>query len=186
MTLDELIKTLPEGASVLDAGCGPGKILHYITEIRPDLRVRACDVRDTSARLPAGVDFTVGSVEELDTLYAENEFDVIITQHVIEHLLFPMSLMRGCKKVLKPGGLLYVETPNWSRTLLPFYPRLWFWTDYTHVRPFSKATFRRLFPDFEFEIVTMKLFSSTRARSIGSFFGAFIPDMLYIIGRNRK
>ena len=126
MTLDDFIRSLPEGASVLDAGCGPGKILHHIAKIRPDLRVKACDIRDTSAQLPSGVVFQVGSVENLGHLYGENEFDAIITQHVIEHLLFPMPFIEGCKQVLKPGGLLYIETPNWIRAYLPFYPRLWF------------------------------------------------------------
>lgn len=186
MTLNNLLATLPEGARVLDAGCGPGKMLHHIVRIRPDLHLCAVDMRDTSAQLPPEVDFKTGSVEELAELYREDEFDAIISQHVIEHLVFPMPFMAGCKRVLKPGGLLYVETPNWVRTLLPFYPRLWFWTDYTHVRPFSKATFRRLFPDYGFEIIAMKLFSSSSFTSLKSVLGPLIPDMLYVIGRNEK
>ncbi len=186
MTLQDLIRELPRGARVLDAGCGSGKTLHALKRDRPDLHVSALDQLDTSAKLPEGIDFQVASVEELGRLFPENEFDAIICQHVIEHLLFPMALMEGCKKILKPDALLYVETPNWSRTLLPFYPRLWFWTDYTHVRPFSKATFRRLFPDFGFEIITMRLFSSSSFTSLKSIVGPLIPDMLYVIGRNRK
>ena len=186
MTLPELLKDLPHNATLLDAGCGSGKTLTYIVSVRPDLKLYAVDLHDTSAVLPKSVQFQVGSVEDLDTLFAENQFDAVISQHVIEHLLFPMRFMAGIKKVLKPNGLVYIETPNWVRAYLPFYPRLWFWTDYTHVRIFSKATLRRLMPDFDFEILDMQSFSSSKIQSFKSIFGPLILDMLYVVGKNHK
>ncbi len=186
MTLKDLINELPKNARVLDAGCGIGKTLQALVRDRPDLKLSAIDLRDTSHLLPKAVHFQVASVEDIGALFKENEFDAIISQHVIEHLLFPMKLMEGFKKVLKPNALVYIETPNWTRAYLPFYPRLWFWSDYTHVRIFSKETMSRLCKDFDFEIIHMKSFSSSKITSLKSIVGPLILDMLFVVARNKK
>jgi 2-polyprenyl-3-methyl-5-hydroxy-6-metoxy-1,4-benzoquinol methylase len=186
MTLSDLVRDLPKNARVLDAGCGIGKTLWSLVKNRPDLKLSAIDISDVSNKLPESVHFQVASVEDIGTLFKENEFDAIICQHVIEHLIFPTKLMEGFKKVLKSNALAYIETPNWIRAYLPFYPRLWFWSDYTHVRIFSKETMRRLMHDFDFEILTMKLFSSSKVTSLKSIFGPLIPDMFFVIAKNKK
>lgn len=39
-------------------------------------------------------------------------FDVIIMNHVIEHLNDPIEVLEQCHALLKPGGQLWIETPN--------------------------------------------------------------------------
>ncbi len=156
----ELIKSLPQNCTVLDAGCGSGKYLKFILAYRPDIKVYAVDISDVSSYMPEQVKFTQCSVEDIDQYFPENTFDFIVSAHVIEHLLTPMKMMAACKKVLKPEGQLYIETPNWVRLFVPWLPQF-FYSDYTHLRVFSKYTMFYLCKDFEFEIKFLKSYSST-------------------------
>ena len=38
--------------------------------------------------------------------------DVVVLWHVLEHLLDPPTSLREVHRVLKPGGLLFIATPN--------------------------------------------------------------------------
>jgi 2-polyprenyl-3-methyl-5-hydroxy-6-metoxy-1,4-benzoquinol methylase len=159
-TLVAFVKGLPENAKLLDAGCGVGKAIKTVRAYRPDVEISAMDISDVAAYLPEHVKFQVASVEQIGDIYAENSFDAIICQHVIEHLIYPMDMMQNFKKVLKPDGRLFLETPNWSRALIPFSPT-YFWNDYTHIRIFTKNTMRKLMHDFNFDILSIKTVSSS-------------------------
>jgi SAM-dependent methyltransferase len=90
-------------------------------------------------------------------LYPENSFDAIICQHVIEHLISPMPMVHAFKKVLKNDGVLFIETPNWTRLFAPF-SHFFFWNDYTHVRIYTTFSMRKLFQEHSFiirQIVTV-------------------------------
>jgi|SRR3989344_1593069 len=152
-------KELPRNARLLDVGCGTGKAIKRIREIRPDIAMVAMDMEDTGAFLPEGVEFHRAMIDDMKGKLLENSFDAVICQHVIEHLLYPTVLMEEAKKVLKPGGKFFLETPNWTRIFIPFHPNF-FWADYTHVRPYAPQTVRRLFSDYGFELQALKTVSS--------------------------
>lgn len=157
--LIEFIKNLPRQAVILDAGCGNGKVLRFIELYRPDIVMYAIDISDVSVFLPPRTSFKIGSVEAVPDLYPEIKFDAIFCLHVIEHLAYPMQMITGFKNALKPGGLVYLETPNWIRIFLPF-THMFFWNDYTHVRPFSKFAMRKLFEEYGFSLVMLKAVAS--------------------------
>jgi SAM-dependent methyltransferase len=115
---------------------------------------------DVQGYLPVGVKFLQGSVENLSALYKDVLFDAVICQHVFEHLLYPTALAGGIYSILRPGGQAFIETPNWTRMIAPF-SHLFFWADYTHVRPFSRRTMHRLLSDEGFRILLNHTVSST-------------------------
>ena len=43
---------------------------------------------------------------------ASERYDVITLSHVIEHVYDPLGLLRSLYRLLKPGGRLWLETPN--------------------------------------------------------------------------
>lgn len=149
--LARFIKTLPQNAVVLDAGCGSGKAARMVRVYRPDITVKALDISDVSEFLPSEVEFKIGSVEEVHTLFGEEVFDAIICLHVIEHLPYPMQMILSFRSALKPGGAVFFETPNWTRLFIPF-SHMFFWNDYTHVRPFSPFAMTKLLSEFEFGV----------------------------------
>jgi len=152
--LVNFIDSLPQNASVLDAGCGNGKVTRMVLSLRPDISISAMDISDVSEYIPKSVDFKVGSVEDLSSLYISEQFDAVISLHVIEHLLFPMRMINSIKFVLKKGGRVFLETPNWVRVYMPFSPN-YFWNDYTHVRPFSKYSMNKLLAEYDFKNIKL-------------------------------
>lgn len=51
----------------------------------------------------------VGSV--LDLPFEDNSVDLVVTQEVLEHVAHPLVAMREIHRVLKPGGVAYVQLP---------------------------------------------------------------------------
>lgn len=158
--LVQYVKSLPQNAKVLDVGCGTGKAIKMVMVYRPDVTIYATDITDMTGHLPSKVEFKKGSAEDLDKMYPKNFFDAIICQHVIEHLLHPMPMINAMREVLKPGGKVYIETPNWTRMFAPF-AHLFFWNDYTHIRIFSPFAFHKLFLEHNYSVDKVVSVSST-------------------------
>ncbi len=149
--LAAFIDNLPKNARVLDIGCGSGRAVRIIQSLRPDISVEACDINDVREFLPSGVPFIICSGDEVSGKYPAAHFDGILCQHVIEHLAVPMGLAEGMHAILKSGGRVFIETPNWTRLFIPF-SHNFFWNDYTHIRPFAKFTLIKLLSDYSFEV----------------------------------
>ena len=105
---------------VLVAGCGQG---HEALFIRKELggQVIGVDVAvqwDPAMNSGAGVpDFELLPASVIDLPFADDSFDVIFYHHVIEHVSDPAGSLRELARVLCPGGLIYVGTPNRHRTV---------------------------------------------------------------------
>ena len=50
-----------------------------------------------------------GTLDEFET---DDKFDLVFMSHVIEHVLDPVATVAKIRTLLKPGGVLYLETPN--------------------------------------------------------------------------
>jgi SAM-dependent methyltransferase len=104
---------------MLDVGCGLGHFLKVAMEMGWGAfgTEIASGAFDQLAKL--GVNSFCGKLESAN--YAGEFFDVVYCSEVIEHLLDPTTLLREIARILRPGGLLYLTTPNFnslSRRLL--------------------------------------------------------------------
>ena len=50
----------------------------------------------------------------------DNKYDAIYAKEVIEHIVDWKSYLINIKNVLKPGGKLWLSTPNYGESILPF------------------------------------------------------------------
>jgi 2-polyprenyl-3-methyl-5-hydroxy-6-metoxy-1,4-benzoquinol methylase len=57
--------------------------------------------------------------------FEADSFDVVVAADVIEHVPDPAAFVRGCSRVLRAGGLLFVSTPNRFSLGLEPHVRLW-------------------------------------------------------------
>ena len=104
------VDDLPPG-ELLEVGCGAGNRLPLFAAL--GWRVTGQDVdaeAAAQAQRTSGVEIHVGPVEELAG--RGRRFDAIVMNHVIEHVLDPVELLRTCLAMLRPGATLICVTPN--------------------------------------------------------------------------
>lgn len=107
---EKLRQIIAPGDRVLDAGCGAGKFfgMEFAREI--GCRLVGIDLRQ-DLRSNSEIDFGVRA--ELDGLpFSDGSFDVVNCRLVIEHVDFPVAVLKEFYRVLKPGGRLAIFTPN--------------------------------------------------------------------------
>jgi ubiquinone/menaquinone biosynthesis C-methylase UbiE len=101
---------LPAGARVLDLGCGPGWVSHNLAG---PYRLLGADIEEDAVRLCRSryaADYMVASAFGLP--YADGQFDAVIFTEAIEHFVDPRPALAEITRVLRPGGLMLVTTPN--------------------------------------------------------------------------
>ena len=94
----------------LDIGAGTGAL---ISRMKVDLNMESsvCDYTDKLMVLPGQkVDIANLNLEPLP--YADATFDVVTATEVIEHLEDYRQVLRDIYRVLKPGGVCILSTPN--------------------------------------------------------------------------
>ena len=114
------LASLPEGARVLDAGCGTGGFLARLRAARPDLRLFGLDyVSGAAGRAAAKADARVvaGSVNALP--FADASFDALVSLDVLCHAAAePGAALGEFRRVMRPGGQLALNLPahEWLRS----------------------------------------------------------------------
>jgi 2-polyprenyl-3-methyl-5-hydroxy-6-metoxy-1,4-benzoquinol methylase len=99
---------------ILDVGCAQATLALQLAEKGHD--VTAVDLRSefleyAKSRYTHGkIEFIAGNALEL---HLADSYDVVFANQIIEHLVYPETLVEGLAKLLNPGGLLVVTTPNW-------------------------------------------------------------------------
>jgi 2-polyprenyl-3-methyl-5-hydroxy-6-metoxy-1,4-benzoquinol methylase len=104
------IPAAKNGFTLLDYGCGSGLFLQKVkalgwnvTGVDFDQKaIKECRRLDLNAYVGE-----IGFFNEQTSL-----FDAITLSHVIEHIYDPRSFLLEIYRLLKPGGMLYIETPN--------------------------------------------------------------------------
>ena len=137
---DRYIKTFKSAAGdlfqgrILDLGCGTD---HFS---------KACRARGYEAE---GIDIDRCDLEKDALPYEDERFDVVTQLALIEHINNTENLMRETHRVLKPGGITIVLTPNWQMDSKNFY------NDPTHIKPFTPKSLDTLFKMYDFDTVFM-------------------------------
>jgi GT2 family glycosyltransferase/SAM-dependent methyltransferase len=144
----EMFLALPPGARVLDVGCGNDAAYHA-KNINPRVVYEGIDVGDYNLAHPEAFDrYTLtGSAEFADTVArAEGPFDLVISNHNLEHCEDPARVVAALCGQVKPGGTLYLAFPSARSDRLPSRGgSLNFHDDATHLRiPDAAEVFRTL------------------------------------------
>ena len=123
-----------EELKVLDLGCGRGEWIELVGE--NDFYGLGVDIDDDmlQACKILNLDIIHGDALEFLQKSPDESFVVVSGFHIAEHLPFDVlqNLIKETLRVLKPGGLLILETPNSENIRVA---TVNFWLDPTHIRP---------------------------------------------------
>lgn len=121
---------------ILEIGSGPNKLFAGSTTL---------DIN------PAGQPDVVHDLNVVPYPLAPDSFDLIVCLHVLEHVEKLVDATGELFRLLKPGGLLFVE--------VPFFSSVHFFTDPTHVHAFGTRSF-----DYYVEGTAVSRFNYSPAR----------------------
>jgi SAM-dependent methyltransferase len=96
----------------LDIGCGNGDISRYF-----GARNSVTGVDVTDQRRPEA-DFAFRLVDSPTLPFADDTFDLVLSNHVIEHIPDQGKHLCEVRRVLKTSGFAYLATPNRSSPLM--------------------------------------------------------------------
>ena len=153
-----LTRGLPEGARVLDVGCGRGVILGALAD--RGFEVHGVELSEEAAR---GADprANIRIAPRLDDAgYPDAHFDQVLIWHVLEHLADPAGTLAEIQRILRPGGRLIVAVPNFSSAQARWAGAAWFHLDLPrHLYQFPLSALRRALSDAGFEPLSDHHFS---------------------------
>ena len=101
---------VPSGR-LLDVGAGVGALLSVAS--RHGYSAKGVEVSEWAsgyARREKGLDVATGTLE--DAGFADAHFDVVVLNHVIEHVPDPRALLVEIRRILRPEGLIVLGAPN--------------------------------------------------------------------------
>ncbi len=111
--LDVQFRWLPKpktGQRLLDVGFGSGTFLHHALDAGWHIEGVDQDQVAVANAKEQGLNVRRGGIE---VYCGQHEiFDVITISHVIEHVHDPAEVLKQAYTLLKPGGTLYLDTPN--------------------------------------------------------------------------
>jgi len=104
---------LPQNGKVLEVGCFDGSFLslfkgRQLIGCEPNPMGKIAAERygiEVVPRYFSADDFESSSIE------------LVVMRHLIEHLPNPLEALESCRKIIKPNGMLLIETPNIEHTL---------------------------------------------------------------------
>jgi len=132
--LVEALKKIDSQLSAIDLGCGRGEWLELLSEWGFD--ARGVDLDRAMLSVSQSFGLNVSHADVLSTLRGlpDNSQLLVSGFHIAEHLSFSdlQDLVEQSLRVLKPGGVLILETPNPENLSVA---AVNFYLDPTHQRP---------------------------------------------------
>lgn len=128
--LKQLMFSMPEKFSLLDAGCGLGDFAFYCAKARPDSFIVGMDFSSSNIQLAtevalyrkvSNITFVRGDISNLNW---PNQFDFILCTAVLQSVAADEDVLRGFARHLKKDGTLLLYVPITYKRYLPWFAQL--------------------------------------------------------------
>ncbi|TET42815.1 MAG: class I SAM-dependent methyltransferase [Dehalococcoidia bacterium] len=134
-----LIKKYKSGTTLLDIGCGEGFFLFNAS--KAGYTTKGIEISQDAAEYAGrefGLDVEAKPFEELQ--FPDNYFDVVTLWQVLEHVPYPLIVLKEVHRILKPEGLLATSTPDIESILAKILRRKWWNLRRLHINQFTAKT----------------------------------------------
>jgi 2-polyprenyl-3-methyl-5-hydroxy-6-metoxy-1,4-benzoquinol methylase len=156
------IERYKKSGKLLDVGCGQGAFLSacigsgfQLYGVEPSKHTYA-----VASEVAPGCTLQNCTLQEAK--FPGNNFDVVTIINTLEHLLIPKETVTEAHRILSPGGLLVIETPNVAHWIVSLMRSSWVqFLVPDHIVFFSKDTLTSMLNDIGFEVREIKAGSKT-------------------------
>jgi 2-polyprenyl-3-methyl-5-hydroxy-6-metoxy-1,4-benzoquinol methylase len=151
-----LIRRHAKSGRLLDVGAATG---FFLNAARPFFEVEGVEPSTWARRYAQeqlGLKIKAPTLEA--ARFEDGRFDVVTLLDVIEHVPDPVAVLKEIARVTKPGGILYLVTPDCESPSAKVLGGRWWGLRSAHIFYFSRATLERALAAAGFEIVEAKSF----------------------------
>lgn len=143
-------------AKVLEVGAGDGSILKYLNEANFSAEIHAIEISQSGVdQIEKKKISNLKSVQVFDGYripFEDNEFDLVILSHVLEHVEFERILLREIKRV---SEYVVIEVPRDYRYGVD--QRMKHFLSYGHINVYTPTSLRFLVQSEGFEVLADKV-----------------------------
>lgn len=157
LTAEKLIKIIRKyktSGNLLDIGCGTGDFLEIASR---NFKVEGLEISFWAANIASKRGFKVEQcyIKDLSTV---NQYDIITLWGVIEHFERPRIEIEHIYKLIKPGGLLFIWTPDISSWIAKIMKKKWWNFQGQHIQLFTKESLNYLLVKQNFGLVENRIY----------------------------
>jgi 2-polyprenyl-3-methyl-5-hydroxy-6-metoxy-1,4-benzoquinol methylase len=129
---------IPAGKKVLDFGCGGGLFLRICSKLGAEVQGIEPSRHGAEITRRQAIPVFEGTLDQFLDQHGDKKFDVITSNHVIEHVPDPIKALEGLGSLLAPGGMMTIAVPNAASSFARALREDWYSTDLPfHLHQFS-------------------------------------------------
>lgn len=151
--LETVESFIPKKGALLDVGAATGFFMRLAKnrgweatglELSPYAARQACRI---------GLDVREGTLES--SLLPAGHFDAVTMIDLIEHVAHPNEVLTAARRILRPGGILFINTPDTASLWAKIFGAGWHaYCPPEHLSYFNRGNMTRLLKEHSFEIVS--------------------------------
>lgn len=141
----------PSELFVFEIGCGAGGILQYFR--KRGCRVQGIDLGEeylAFGKERYGLNLSVGTIADTSL---DQTPDIIISSHILEHILSPKGELAYINRILSPNGVIYIEVPGVKNLMNSYEMDFLRMLHHAHTYHFTLTTLRNLIETNGFQMV---------------------------------
>jgi 2-polyprenyl-3-methyl-5-hydroxy-6-metoxy-1,4-benzoquinol methylase len=186
------LKRFAHSGRLLDVGCSTG---YFLNAARLDFEVQGLELSAWAAgyaRDRLRLDVQNAGLEEADLPAAH--FDVVTLNDVVEHFTDPKAALLRIGTLLRPGGLLYLVTPDIESLSARVMRGRWWGLRPAHIFYFSPKSLTALLQETGFEVELVKSYGRiftwgywlSRLRNYPAFIYKSVAGVVSLFGLDAK
>jgi 2-polyprenyl-3-methyl-5-hydroxy-6-metoxy-1,4-benzoquinol methylase len=174
LKLNWIKEYIPDGRLLLDSGANFGHFLFLASQSYGASGFDISHIAVAWSQKNLNVHNRVASIYDISHLFDEH-FDVVTCWDTLEHLEKPLEALQQLFIVLKPGGYLFLSTPDMGSLLARLMGRYWHYLNSVeHIALFTRNNIKRALDKSGFDVIEFRTF--------GHYYrGSYIVNQLYYI-----
>ena len=193
MVLKKLQRYQKKGKSLLDVGCSTGFFLDEAK--KKGWQARGVELSRWAAKIARekfGIEVINSTLKQAKL--PANSYDVIVLHDTIEHVLNPREMLIEIRRILKPDGVVYINTPDIQSLASRVLKARWWGINRHHLFYFSRKTLNRLLDAAGFKSIRWGLYARSftlrywleRAKPYSRTIYNILKFLCYISGLEKK